>query len=1067
METKSSSNASESACQFQTMKKRLSHDTLKPKSASPSPSPTPALVTSSDPQQAHSPLPAKQLECEVESAVELTAVAVAPSEDVSLSEGVPPTKIAQIAMSEPPQWQKVIEASVKAVVSIRYSQVAAFDTEGAGMMQASGFVVDAEKGIVLTNRHVTCSGPFLGEAIFHDHEEVEVHAIYRDPVHDFGFLRFDKSKIKYMDVVSIPLAPELAKVGIDIRIVGNDAGEKLSILSGSISRLDRNAPVYADLSYNDFNTFYLQAAASASGGSSGSPVFDINGNAVALQAGGNTSSATDFFLPLDRIKRALEYIRNDEPVPRGTIQTQFLYRPFDETRRLGLSQETESMIRSTFPDEIGMLVAEKVLPKGPGCQFLEEGDVLVSVNGELITKFVPLEDCLDRNVGKEIEIVTERGGERRVFKVTVQDLHSITPDRFVQIGGTQVNQLSYQLARAFCVPVEGVYVSCAMGMFRLDGHGSGYIIKSIDNHPILTLDDFIRVLSAIPDRERIPVVHYRINDIHTTSITIVQMERHWTPFRMAVRNDKTGLWDFTDLAPPIPPKAIVPSTARFLELDKSLGQAKQLFHSMVDVAFRMPQRLDGFPRSRKYGSGLVLDAVRGLVVVSRNIVPFAMGDLNITVAHSVIIPGKVVYLHPTHNFTIISYDPAHIGDTPLQSAEISPIEPVQGHRVSLVAFNSNHRPVCVETVITDITSVAIPQNYAPRFRSINFDSITVDTPQAHSCSSGVLADSAGRVQALWLSYMGHRSNTSGSDTEYHLGLSISTILPVLKPLQQGLYPKLRSLNIELAPVLMSKARHMGLSDTWVKRVEAANPARQQIYIVRRTEAGSLSATILKELDLILSINGQVITRIQELDVQYEAESLEMVVLRNKEELTLTVPTEAVDGNGTSRIVWWAGAMLHEPHKAVLQQSKQVPSRVYISLRSYGSPSYMYGMASMMWVTHINGTPTPDLDSFLGAVRQCPDNTYVRVKIMSFEMVPSVLSVKTNMHYWPTSEMTKDDTQESGWRTVEYLPLERVSSSASVATIAQELDVKNEEKLIEKLDVLESTKLEQLQSGIAV
>lgn len=346
------------------------------------------------------------------------------------------------------------------------------------------------------------------------------------------------------------------------------------------------------------STFYLQAAASASGGSSGSPVFDINGNAVALQAGGNTSSATDFFLPLDRIKRALEYIQNEEPVPRGTIQTQFLYRPFDETRRLGLSQETESMIRSYFPDEIGMLVAEKVLPNGPASTFLEEGDVLVSVDGELITKFVPLEDCLDRNMGKEIEIVTERGGERRVSKVTVQDLHSITPDRYVQVGGTQVNQLSYQLARSFCVPVEGVYVSSGVGMFRLDGHGSGYIIKSINNHPILTLDDFIRVLSAIPDRERIPVVHYRITDAHTTSISIVQMERHWTPFRLAVRNDKTGLWDFTDLAAPIPPKATVPTTARFLELDKSLGQAKKLFRSMVDVSFRMPQRLDGFPRSR-------------------------------------------------------------------------------------------------------------------------------------------------------------------------------------------------------------------------------------------------------------------------------------------------------------------------------------------------------------------------------------------------------------------------------------------------------------------------------------
>lgn len=35
-----------------------------------------------------------------------------------------------IAMSEPPQWQKVIEKTVKAIVSIRFSQVSAFDTEG-------------------------------------------------------------------------------------------------------------------------------------------------------------------------------------------------------------------------------------------------------------------------------------------------------------------------------------------------------------------------------------------------------------------------------------------------------------------------------------------------------------------------------------------------------------------------------------------------------------------------------------------------------------------------------------------------------------------------------------------------------------------------------------------------------------------------------------------------------------------------------------------------------------------------------------------------------------------------
>lgn len=64
------------------------------------------------------------------------------------------------------------------------------DSIGPETSEASGFIVDAEKGIILTNRHVACAGPFVGEAICHDHEEVDVFPIYRDPVHDFGFLKY-------------------------------------------------------------------------------------------------------------------------------------------------------------------------------------------------------------------------------------------------------------------------------------------------------------------------------------------------------------------------------------------------------------------------------------------------------------------------------------------------------------------------------------------------------------------------------------------------------------------------------------------------------------------------------------------------------------------------------------------------------------------------------------------------------------------------------------------------------------------------------------------------------------
>jgi hypothetical protein len=34
------------------------------------------------------------------------------------------------------------------------------------------------------------------------------------------FLKFDPSKIKYMQVMALPLRPDLAKVGVEIRVVG-------------------------------------------------------------------------------------------------------------------------------------------------------------------------------------------------------------------------------------------------------------------------------------------------------------------------------------------------------------------------------------------------------------------------------------------------------------------------------------------------------------------------------------------------------------------------------------------------------------------------------------------------------------------------------------------------------------------------------------------------------------------------------------------------------------------------------------------------------------------------------
>ena len=435
------------------------------------------------------------------------------------------------AHAQEQSWNRTLDRISSGVVSIQIDSTRSFDTERNQSSQATGFVVDAQRGIILTNRHVVTPGPVRAQAVFLNQEEVELIPVYRDPVHDFGFFRYDPSKLKFITPTELALVPEAAQIGRDIRVIGNDAGEQLSILAGTIARLDRQAPNYGRGAYNDFNTFYLQAASSTSGGSSGSPVVDIEGRVVALNAGANTQAASSFFLPLDRVGVAFELLRKGGYVPRGTVQTEFVHKPYAELRRLGLTSATEERVRAAFPNQTGLLVVEQVIPRSPASGQLRPGDILIEVNGRLVTQFVPLATALDGNVGETVSIVVERSGERIEHTLPVDDLHGITPDEYIEYGDGVFHKLSYQQARHFYRPVEGVYVANPGYVFGKGAIPRGSIVTAIGSERIEDLDDMQRVIETLPENEQATVRFVTFDDPQSEKQNLIVNDRSWFPAR--------------------------------------------------------------------------------------------------------------------------------------------------------------------------------------------------------------------------------------------------------------------------------------------------------------------------------------------------------------------------------------------------------------------------------------------------------------------------------------------------------------------------------------------------------
>jgi S1-C subfamily serine protease len=439
-------------------------------------------------------------------------------------------------------WANTIERVLDSVVILHMDRTRPFDGNPQASSQATGFVVDAERGLILTNRHVVTTGPTVAQAIFHDKEEVDLVAVYRDPVHDFGLFRYDPADLEYIRPTSLELAAEAATIGREIRVIGNDAAEQISILAGTLSRLDRDAPHW------DFNTFYVQAASSTSGGSSGSPVFDVQGRVVALNAGARTDAATSLFLPLQRVERAVEAIQRGEIPTRGTVQVILQYQTYDELRRLGLPDAIERDVRSRWTGT-GMLVVSRVNAGGPAVGALREGDVLLAIDGAPVYEFVAWEAALDDAVGRSVRFDVLRGGKPVSGSAMVQDLHALTPSSYLEIGEGLLHDLGYHAAVRVPRPVGGVAVARGGRLFAAAGLGDDAVIDGIGDTPVRTLADAQAALAEVPEGAMVQVRWTSLSSPQQKRVSSVLMNRSFWPVQTCKRDDQ-GNWPCEPAPPP-------------------------------------------------------------------------------------------------------------------------------------------------------------------------------------------------------------------------------------------------------------------------------------------------------------------------------------------------------------------------------------------------------------------------------------------------------------------------------------------------------------------------------------
>lgn len=430
------------------------------------------------------------------------------------------------------------------VVNVERSATVALNGEQAGRAKASGFIVDARRGIIATNRHVAGTGPSLVKIVFENGQSTDARPLHYDAWHEFALFRIDPFSVDF-PLREVRLGDSFAlRQQEDVLLIGNNDAQEYSVKFGKVSNLV--------LDKGTRHSATIQTTFDRAGGSSGSPVFNAQGEAVAIHFAGTDS--TSFELRIEYLKDALDQIRRTGRVRRGDVGLDLkLLLVSDAEKHFHLPKPLAKQVRGLRPGLKYLIAVESRVPGTPAYDAFLPGDLLLRLDGEWIgDDLYRLDRMVDEKVGSDVTFGAIRNGREFWVRLPVRDAEALKVRRFARFAGGVLQDLTPEVRLAYDVQSEGVLLTqaekgssmAALGSEAAAGTGRYIVlVEKVNGIPTPNLDAFVRAVRPLRDRED---VHFLVRDRNSEDTGVralpVTLDLKFSPLEVWVWSPKDLDW---------------------------------------------------------------------------------------------------------------------------------------------------------------------------------------------------------------------------------------------------------------------------------------------------------------------------------------------------------------------------------------------------------------------------------------------------------------------------------------------------------------------------------------------